>query len=52
MVWGVGGLLRDLGAIDFAGGNVVHISSGSIRTCCSNYSWQEKRTWDYIISTS
>ena len=28
MMWGVGGLLRDLGAIDFAGGNVVHISSG------------------------
>lgn len=27
-VWGVGGWLRDLGAIDFAGGNVVHISSG------------------------
>ncbi len=28
MMWGVGGILRDLGAIDFAGGNVVHISSG------------------------
>ncbi len=28
MMWGVGGLLRNLGAIDFAGGNVVHISSG------------------------
>jgi Amt family ammonium transporter len=28
MVWGVGGLIRELGAIDFAGGNVVHISSG------------------------
>ncbi|MBE2973575.1 ammonium transporter [Priestia megaterium] len=27
-VWGVGGWLRELGAIDFAGGNVVHISSG------------------------
>ncbi|MFY4776093.1 ammonium transporter [Metabacillus sp. RGM 3146] len=27
-VWGVGGWLRDLGALDFAGGNVVHISSG------------------------
>ncbi|SHO51897.1 ammonium transporter (TC 1.A.11) [Anaerocolumna xylanovorans DSM 12503] len=28
MVWGVGGFIRELGAVDFAGGNVVHISSG------------------------
>lgn len=28
MVWGDGGFLKELGAIDFAGGNVVHISSG------------------------
>ena len=28
MMWGDGGLLRQLGAVDFAGGNVVHISSG------------------------
>lgn len=28
MMWGTGGLLRSLGAVDFAGGNVVHISSG------------------------
>ena len=27
-VWGVGGWLRVLGALDFAGGTVVHISSG------------------------
>jgi Amt family ammonium transporter len=27
-VWGVGGWLRDMGALDFAGGTVVHISSG------------------------
>jgi Amt family ammonium transporter len=27
-VWGVGGWLRDYGALDFAGGTVVHISSG------------------------
>ncbi|HEY7535306.1 MAG TPA: ammonium transporter, partial [Thermodesulfobacteriota bacterium] len=27
-VWGVGGWLRKLGALDFAGGTVVHISSG------------------------
>ena len=28
-VWGIGGWLRSLGAIDFAGGLVVHISSGA-----------------------
>ena len=28
MVWGKGGLLNTIGAVDFAGGNVVHISSG------------------------
>ncbi len=28
-VWGVGGWLHDLGALDFAGGTVVHISSGT-----------------------
>ncbi|HEX3244155.1 MAG TPA: ammonium transporter [Chloroflexota bacterium] len=27
-VWGVGGWIRALGALDFAGGTVVHISSG------------------------
>jgi Amt family ammonium transporter len=27
-VWGTGGWLRNLGALDFAGGTVVHISSG------------------------
>jgi len=29
MVWGAGGMLRQLGALDFAGGTVVHISSGA-----------------------
>lgn len=28
MVWGEGGFLASIGSIDFAGGNVVHISSG------------------------
>jgi len=27
-VWGMGGWLRELGALDFAGGTVVHISAG------------------------
>ena len=28
MVWGAGGFLAGIGSVDFAGGNVVHISSG------------------------
>ncbi len=28
-VWGVGGWLRELGALDFAGGTVVHINAGA-----------------------
>lgn len=28
MVWGIGGVIRNLGALDFAGGTVIHISSG------------------------
>jgi Amt family ammonium transporter len=28
-VWGVGGWIRNLGALDFAGGTVVHIASGT-----------------------
>lgn len=28
MVWGIGGFLAEIGSVDFAGGNVVHISSG------------------------
>ena len=27
-VWGVGGFIRDMGALDFAGGTVVHINAG------------------------
>lgn len=27
-VWGIGGWLREMGALDFAGGTVVHINSG------------------------
>jgi Amt family ammonium transporter len=28
MVWGLGGFIAGFGAVDFAGGNVIHISSG------------------------
>ncbi len=34
-VWGVGGWLRNLGALDFAGGTVVHISSGVAGLACA-----------------
>lgn len=34
-VWGVGGWLGKLGALDFAGGTVVHICSGFAALCCA-----------------
>ena len=34
-VWGVGGWVRNLGALDFAGGTVVHISSGVSALVCA-----------------
>ena len=34
-VWGVGGWVRTLGALDFAGGTVVHISSGVAGLACA-----------------
>jgi ammonium transporter, Amt family len=34
-VWAVGGWVRNFGAIDFAGGTVVHISSGASALACA-----------------
>jgi Amt family ammonium transporter len=34
-VWGVGGWLRNLGVLDFAGGIVVHVSSGASALACA-----------------
>lgn len=34
-VWGVGGFLRNLGALDFAGGTVVHINAGIAALVCA-----------------
>ena len=34
-VWGVGGWIRALGALDFAGGTVVHITSGISALVCA-----------------
>jgi Amt family ammonium transporter len=33
-VWGVGGWIRNMGTLDFAGGLVVHIISGVAALCC------------------
>jgi Amt family ammonium transporter len=34
-VWGQGGWIRNMGALDFAGGTVVHISSGTSALACA-----------------
>ena len=34
-VWGAGGWLRNMGALDFAGGTVVHVSSGIAALVCA-----------------
>lgn len=34
-VWGVGGWLRNMGALDFAGGTVVHVTSGISALVCA-----------------
>jgi Amt family ammonium transporter len=34
-VWGAGGWLRNMGALDFAGGTVVHVSSGISALVCA-----------------
>jgi ammonium transporter, Amt family len=35
MVWAVGGWVRDMGALDFAGGTVVHINAGIAGLVCA-----------------
>ncbi|NYT36883.1 ammonium transporter [Allopusillimonas soli] len=37
MVWGPGGFLLERGALDFAGGTVVHINSGVAALICAYY---------------
>ncbi|TAN59769.1 ammonium transporter [bacterium] len=41
-VWGIGGWLRDMGALDFAGGTVVHISSGASALAAALYLGRRK----------
>lgn len=42
MVWGEGGFLAAIGSVDFAGGNVVHISSGVSALVLSVYLGRRK----------
>ena len=42
MVWGEGGFLAAIGSVDFAGGNVVHISSGVSALVLSIYLGRRK----------
>ncbi len=39
-VWGIGGWIRNLGALDFAGGLVVHVSSGISALAAAFVLWQ------------
>lgn len=42
MVWGEGGFLTAIGSVDFAGGNVVHISSGVSALVLATYLGRRK----------
>ena len=42
MVWGAGGFLAAIGSVDFAGGNVVHISSGVSALVLATYLGRRK----------
>ena len=42
MVWGEGGFLAAIGSVDFAGGNVVHISSGVSSLVLATYLGRRK----------
>lgn len=42
MVWGEGGFLAAIGSVDFAGGNVVHISSGVSALVLAKYLGRRK----------
>jgi len=42
MVWGEGGFLAAIGSVDFAGGNVVHISSGVSALILATYLGRRK----------
>ncbi len=50
MVWGKGGLLNaylggSIPTFDFAGGTVVHITSGVSALVCALYSWASARVF-------
>jgi Amt family ammonium transporter len=48
-VWGVGGWLKDLGALDFAGGTVVHINAGIAALMVAIFIGKRKGTENKVI---
>lgn len=49
-VWGVGGFLRNMGALDFAGGTVVHISAGAAALATALIIGKRKTLEKYPVS--
>jgi len=47
-IWGVGGWLKDLGALDFAGGTVVHINAGMAALAATLLIGRRKNL-DYVL---
>ncbi len=48
-VWGTGGWLKKLGALDFAGGTVVHVSSGISALACALFLGKRKGFREHAI---
>jgi len=48
-VWGIGGWLRELGALDFAGGTVVHINAGIAAFVTAIFIGKRKGTKSHAI---
>ena len=44
-VWGVGGIFRQLGALDFAGGTVVHVTAGFSALAFAHGDRRAQRLW-------
>ena len=55
-VWGVGGILRSIGALDFAGGTVVHITAGfsalAFAIVLGKRKWYGQALWSLTIFRS
>ena len=51
-VWGVGGFIRNWGALDFAGGTVVHINAGMTALAARIGAWSPARISQWYVSAS